>query len=99
VVTDSGVFVLTRGAELLRLGSVRAQRIAAVGGAATESLTVTANGALIGTLDGRLTFVRHDGTRVWEERFEGSIRAPAAVHRSVVYVGTLTGRLIKLIPD
>ncbi|MBR9989714.1 MAG: PQQ-binding-like beta-propeller repeat protein [Gemmatimonadetes bacterium] len=99
VLTDAGVFVLTRSAELLQLGPASARRIIALRGAATESLTMTADGALIGTLDGRLTFVRYDGTLVWQERFDGSIRAPAVVRSHGVFVGTLTGRLIKLIPE
>lgn len=96
VVTSDGVFVLTRAAELLRLDRYGARRVIALEGAATESLTITADGALIGTLDGRIVFVRRDGTIVWEERVDGSVRAPAAVRAGSVYVGTLNGRLVKL---
>lgn len=96
VATDDGVFVLTRSAELHLVGPHTARRIVALDGAATESLTVTAEGALIGTLDGRLVYVRRDGTRVWEQQLNGSIRAPSVVHDADVYVGTLTGRLVKL---
>jgi outer membrane protein assembly factor BamB len=96
VATPDGVFALTRDAQLHVLGPVTAHRIIAIDGAATESLTVTADGALIGTLDGRIIFVRRDGTRVWEEKVDGSVRAPAVVRNSAVYVGTLNGRLVKL---
>ncbi|MGH7466050.1 MAG: PQQ-binding-like beta-propeller repeat protein, partial [Longimicrobiales bacterium] len=96
VATDDGVFALTRDAVLFRLGAGSARRIVALDGAATESLTITADGALVGTLDGRIVFVRRDGTLVWEERLDGSVRAPAVVHESEVYVGTLNGRLVKL---
>lgn len=96
VATDEGVFVLTRSAELHLVGPHSARRVIALDGAATESLTVTADGSLIGMLDGRLVFVRRDGTRVWEQQLDGSIRAPAVVHDADVYVGTLTGRLVKL---
>lgn len=96
VIADSVVFVLTRSAELLRLDPRAAVHLVALDGSATESLTVTADGALIGTLDGRVTFVRRDGTIVWEKRVAGSVRAPAAVHDSAVYVGTLRGSLVKL---
>jgi outer membrane protein assembly factor BamB len=96
VVTDDGVFVLTREGELYLLGPNRARRIVALDRAATESLSITADGALIGTLDGRIVFVRHDGSIAWEEQLDGSVRAPAVVHESNVYVGTLNGRLVKL---
>lgn len=97
VVADGGVFVLTRSAELYHVGRSVSRRIVALDGAATESLTLTADGALVGTLEGRLVFVRRDGTVIWEERLDGSIRAPAVVHDSEVYVGTLNGRLVKLV--
>lgn len=96
VVTDEGVFILTRSAELHLVHPHTTRRIIVLDGAATESLTVTAEGCLIGTLDGRLVFVSRDGTRVWEQQLDGSIRAPAVVHDADVYVGTLTGRLVKL---
>jgi outer membrane protein assembly factor BamB len=96
VITPEGVFVLTRSAELHQLGPYSSRRIVALDGAATESLTLTADGALVGTLEGRLVFVRRDGTIIWEERLDGSVRAPAVVHDSEVYVGTLNGRLVKL---
>jgi eukaryotic-like serine/threonine-protein kinase len=96
VVGSDAVYVLTRDADLFRLTRFRAQRIAELGGAATESLTVTATGALIGRLDGRITLVGFDGTQHWEEQLSGSIRAPAAVRNASIYVGTLTGRMVKL---
>jgi outer membrane protein assembly factor BamB len=95
-VTDDGVFALTREGELYLLGPNRVRRIVALDRAATESLSITADGALIGTLDGRIVFVRHDGSIAWEEQLDGSVRAPAVVHESNVYVGTLNGRLVKL---
>jgi outer membrane protein assembly factor BamB len=97
VLTRDGVFVLTRTAALYRIDSRSSRRIVALDGAATESLTLTADGALVGTLEGRLVFVRRDGTIIWEEQLDGSIRAPAVVHDSDVYVGTLNGRLVKLV--
>jgi outer membrane protein assembly factor BamB len=99
VVTSAGVYVLTRDADLYRLTRYRTQRIAELDGAATESLTITADGALIGRLDGRIAFVGFDGTQHWEERLSGSIRAPAAVRNASVYVGTLSGRMVKLSPS
>jgi outer membrane protein assembly factor BamB len=96
VVTADGVFALTREGELYLLGPNHSRRIVALDRAATESLTITADGALIGTLDGRIVFVRHDGSIAWEKRLDGSVRAPAVVHGSNVYVGTLNGRLVKL---
>src|SRR5690606_2011895 len=68
VVTRDGVYVLTRAADLYQLGPRTMRRIIALEGAATESLTIAANGALVGTLEGRLVFVRLDGTVVWEEQ-------------------------------
>jgi outer membrane protein assembly factor BamB len=98
VVTDDGVFALTRDGDLYLLGPSRSRRIVALDRAATESLTITADGALIGTLDGRIAFVRRDGVVAWEELLDGSVRAPAVVRDSNVYVGTLNGRLVKLTP-
>ena len=96
VVTDDGVFVLTRAGDLHLLGETMDRRVVALDGAATESLTIVANGALIGLLDGRLVFVQMDGRVVWEMQLDGSVRAPAAVHGSEIYVGTLDGQLVKL---
>ena len=96
VVTDDGVYALTRQADLYVIDPHASRRLASLGGAATGSLSITADGALIGTLDGRVIFVRRDGTVVWEQEVDGSVRAPAAVHDSSVYVGTLNGVLVKL---
>jgi outer membrane protein assembly factor BamB len=96
VVADDAVYVLTRNVDLYRLEPYRAERIADLDGAATESLTVTATGALIGRLDGRIALIGFDGAQIWEEQLNGSIRAPAAVSNASVYVSTLTGRMAKL---
>lgn len=96
VVTPDGVYALTRRAEVYRLDARGAHRLAALDAAATESLTVTANGILTGLLDGTLVFMRRDGTVVWRQELPGSIRAPAAVAGGAVYAGTLRGRLVKL---
>ncbi|HEX2167751.1 MAG TPA: PQQ-binding-like beta-propeller repeat protein, partial [Longimicrobiales bacterium] len=96
VLTDDGVFILTRSATLYRINGRSLQRTAELGGAATESLTITADGALVGTLDGRLVYLRRDGSTAWEQKLDGSIRAPAVVHEGDVYAGTLKGRLVKL---
>jgi len=96
VIADDGVYVLTRGADVWRITARSAERIAQLDGAATESLTVTADGILVGQLDGVVTFLRRDGRPVWRERMPGSVRAPAAVRDSAVYITTLNGRIVKL---
>jgi outer membrane protein assembly factor BamB len=96
VATPGGVYALNRRAELFRLHAGGAARLAEIGGAATQSLAVAANGVLIGRLDGTLVFVGRDGTPRWEQQLAGSVRAPAIVRDSAVYVTTLAGRLIKL---
>jgi outer membrane protein assembly factor BamB len=98
VPTPEGIYALTRDTELYRLGPAGATRLAALGGAATESLSVTANGVLVGRLDGTLIFVDREGNRRWEHRLNGSLRAPALAHGSAIYAATLTGRLFKLAP-
>jgi hypothetical protein len=61
-------------------------------------LTLTADGLLVGLLDGRLQLIRRDGSIVWQEKLPGSLRAPPAVRGSNIYAATLNGRLIKLSP-
>ena len=96
VVADDGIWVLNRRAEVWRLSARTAERVAALGGAATESLTLTADGLLVGMLDGSMTFLRRDGRVVWQEKVPGSVRAPAAVHGGAVYIATLNGRIVQL---
>jgi outer membrane protein assembly factor BamB len=98
VLTDSGVYALTRDAIVYRVQHDGVQRVAELGGTATESLTVTADGVIVGRLDGSVVFLRRDGTMVWEESVQGSVRAPVAVRDSSVFVATLAGRLVKLAP-
>jgi outer membrane protein assembly factor BamB len=96
VPTADGIYVLTRTADLFRLNGGSAVRLAELGGAATQSLAVSANGVLVGRLDGTLVFVDRNGRTVWQQQLNGSIRAPALVYGSAVYAVTLAGRLFKL---
>jgi outer membrane protein assembly factor BamB len=96
IIAPEGVYVLTRTAALLRVTRLGAESVAQLNGAATESITLTADGVLVGLLDGQLQLVRRDGTIVWREKLPGSLRAPPAVSGSSVYAATLNGRLIKL---
>ncbi|CAN5854152.1 hypothetical protein BH23GEM9_BH23GEM9_18370 [soil metagenome] len=96
VIAADGVYAVNRRAELFRLSAHDATRIAALGGAVTQSLTATANGFLIGRLDGSLLFLDRDGAQRWEHRLNGSIRAPTLVRGSSVFATTLAGRLVKL---
>lgn len=98
IIAPEGVYVLTRQAALLRVTAGGVETLAQLEGAATESLTLTASGLLVGLLDGRLLLVRRSGAVVWEQRVTGSLRAPSAVRDSSVYVATLGGRLVKLSP-
>lgn len=98
VVAEDGVWVLNRQAEVWRLTATSAERVAALEGTATESLTLTAGGLVVGTLDGVVTYMRRDGSIVWQEKVRGSVRAPVAVHQGAVYVPTLAGRIVKLAP-
>jgi outer membrane protein assembly factor BamB len=98
IVAREGVYVLTRTAALMRITPLGSERVVQLDGAATESITLTADGLLVGLLDGRLQLVRREGTIAWQEQLPGSLRAPPAVRRSSVYAATLNGRLIKLSP-
>jgi outer membrane protein assembly factor BamB len=89
-------YVLSRHATLWRLDQAGAVRLASLEGAARESLTLAANGVLVGRLDGTLVLLRHDGTEVWRQHYRTSIRAPVALAGGAAYLGLLSGRLVKL---
>ena len=76
-----------------------ATQVVALGGAARASLTLAANGILVGRLDGALFMLRRDGEIVWDEYFDDSIEAPVAVYRGAVYVPMLRGDLVMLIEE
>jgi outer membrane protein assembly factor BamB len=96
VLAPETVYVLNRRAELFRMGPERSQRLAALGGAATESLTAGANGILVGRLDGTLFFLDRSGEVIWQTQLNGSIRAPAVVRDNAVYAATLAGHLVRI---
>lgn len=96
VAADGNTYVLTGAAEVWRIDAQGAARIAALGGAARESLTLAANGLLVGRLDGTLFLLRTDGTEVWRREFRGSLRAPVVLGGGAAYVSVLNGDLVKL---
>lgn len=95
---DGSLFVLTRSAEVWRVppGGRAGERLASLDGAARGSLTLARNGLLVGRLDGTLFLLRHDGSIVWQERFDDAIAAPVTVHDGAIYVPLLRGRIVKL---
>lgn len=97
-ITARGVVVLNRAADVWLLDARGARRVADLEGAATESLTVTANGMLVGLLDGTLHFLDRDGRPVWSEELGASIQAPALLHEGAVLATTVNGRLVRLAP-
>ncbi len=95
--TNGDAYVLTRTADVWRIEpSGAARRIAALGGAATSSLTLTADGLLVGTLDGVVHMMQRDGTILWQRTFPRSVRSPVAVHGGAIYVPLGDGRLVML---
>jgi outer membrane protein assembly factor BamB len=90
------LYALTRATELYRLSAGRAQRLAALGGAASGALTLARNRLLVGRLDGALFLLAADGRIIWQVDLEDSIVAPAAVHDGAVFVPLLHGDVVKL---
>jgi outer membrane protein assembly factor BamB len=94
---NGDAYVLTRAADVWRISATgAATRIAQLGGAATESLTLTADGLLVGRLDGSVLFLHRDGTTVWQRSFTHSVRAPVAVSNGAAYVPLGDGRMVML---
>lgn len=94
---DGAIALLTRNADLWRVESGgQATRIAALGGAATGSLTAAANGFVVGKLDGSLTHLDPTGDVVWRIQLGESIVAPVAIHDGSVYVPLFRGQVVKL---
>ena len=95
--TDDAAYLLSEHATVWRIepNGVMTQ-VAALGGAARASLTLAANGLLVGRLDGALFMLRRDGEIMWDEYFDDSIEAPVAVYRGAVYVPMLRGDLVML---
>ncbi|MCI0432782.1 MAG: PQQ-like beta-propeller repeat protein [Gemmatimonadetes bacterium] len=97
VASRRGIAVLTRDAVLWLIDPAgRAQRLAVLGGAATGSLAVAANGFIVGMLDGTLALIDFDGRTVWREPLGESIVAPVAIRDGSVYVPLLGGDIVKL---
>lgn len=93
---DGTTFVLTGIADVWRIDAAGATRIAALGGAARESLTLARNGLLVGRLDGTLVLLRRDGSEVWRQAYRSALRAPVAVRDGAAYVSLLNGDVVKL---
>ncbi|NJD11379.1 MAG: hypothetical protein FIB01_13390 [Gemmatimonadetes bacterium] len=96
IAEDGSAYLWTRDGTLWRLSGGAPERLAALGGAARESLTLVRNGVLVGLLDGTLVLLRRDGREVWRQTFRGSLRAPVALAGGAIYVALLTGRLLTL---
>jgi outer membrane protein assembly factor BamB len=100
VAPDGAVYFLNRAAELWRLPrpgpAENAERLAGPDGAATGSLTLVANGLLVGRLDGVLLFLDRDGGELWRRELGDAIRAPVTVADGAVYVPLLRGHIVKL---
>ncbi|MEO5511355.1 MAG: PQQ-binding-like beta-propeller repeat protein [Longimicrobiales bacterium] len=95
--TNGDVYVLTRTAEVWSIDdNGKATRIAALGGAAASSMTLTTDGLLIGTLDGVAHMLRRDGTVLWTRSFTHSIRSPIAVSEGSLFVPLGNGGLVML---
>ena len=95
---SGGAYVLTGSAELWHLpaGAEEPRRVADLDGAATGSLAVSGDHAIVGRLDGELIVVRPDGTIAWRQRLDDSIVAPVAVAGGAIYAPLLRGTLVKL---
>jgi outer membrane protein assembly factor BamB len=93
---DNSLFVLNRGGELWRLGSARPERVAALGGAARNALSVVDRRLVVGLLDGRLLALDPTGTQVWEYRATRSVSAPVTGVGSALFVPLLNGEVLKL---
>jgi outer membrane protein assembly factor BamB len=90
------VYALTRTAEVWRVAGGRAERLAALGGAASGALTLARDRLLVGRLDGTLFLLDTDGRIIWQVDFDDSIVAPAAVYDGAVFVPLLHGDIVKL---
>ena len=94
---DGTAYLLSENASVYRVRVAGGlDRIATLDGAARASLSLAANGLLVGRLDGALFLLRRDGTTVWRQDFDDSIEAPVAVYRGAVYVPMLRGDLTML---
>lgn len=93
---DGTIHVLTRSGSVWRIAGGAATRIAALGGAARESLTLVRNGLLVGRLDGTLVLLDRDGTEQWREQFRSSIAAPVAAAGGELFVPLVNGTVVNL---
>ena len=98
IAEDGAIYVLNAHGEVWRVPphERHATRIAALGGAARESLTLVRDGLLVGRLDGTLYLLDRSGDVLWERSLGGSIHAPVAVADGAIFVPLLDGRLSKL---
>ena len=72
------------------------RRIAALGGAATGSLTLARDRLLVGRLDGALFLLDVDGDIIWRMDLDDSIVASVSVHGGAVFVPLMHGDVVKL---
>ena len=95
---DGAVYVLARDATVWRIAQAGrdVRRIAALGGAATGSLTLARDRLLVGRLDGALFLLGVDGTILWRVDLDDSIVAPVSVHEGAVFVPLMHGAVVKL---
>jgi outer membrane protein assembly factor BamB len=97
--TDAGaVYVLARDASVWRITDAGrdVRRIAALGGAATGSLTLARDRLLVGRLDGALFLLDVDGDIIWRMDLDDSIVASVSVHGGAVFVPLMHGDVVKL---
>jgi outer membrane protein assembly factor BamB len=92
----NSLFVLNRGGELWRLGSAQPERVAALGGAARNALSMLDGRLLVGLLDGRLIALDPTGAQVWEYRATRSVSAPVTGVGAALFVPLLNGEVLKL---
>jgi outer membrane protein assembly factor BamB len=88
VVTGGDGYVVSRSGRLIRFDPATgsAAIIAMVNDVVIAPPTVVENGVLLGTLGGRLHFVRRNGEPAWDVELDGSIESPVMVHEGRLIV-------------
>lgn len=88
IIADDAGYAVSRSGELVRfdIEDGATNLLTHVGGTVSASPAVVSNGILIGTLNGKLSFLTRNGEPIWTVELGGSVVQPAIVHEGRILV-------------